>query len=48
LRPLVQTALIHYRDAGHTGAFPVALLDAFRDYARRELKRTPVMASAES
>jgi predicted nucleotidyltransferase len=48
LRPLVQTALIHYRDAGHTGAFPVALLDAFRDYAQRELKRTPVMASAES
>lgn len=39
MRPLVQQALIHYRDAEETGAFPAALLDAFRDYARRELRR---------
>lgn len=39
MRPLVQKALIHYRDAEETGAFPAALLETFRDYARQELRR---------
>lgn len=39
LRPVVQMALMHYRDTEDAGAFPAALLDAFCSYARQELGR---------
>lgn len=39
LRPLVWLALTRYRDVEETGAFPAPLLEAFRNYARQELRR---------
>lgn len=39
LRPLVWLALTRYRDAEEAGVFPAPLLEAFRDYARQELRR---------
>lgn len=39
LRPLVEMALVHYHSAENTGAFPDALLETFRNYARQELRQ---------
>ncbi|MDW8213433.1 MAG: DUF4111 domain-containing protein [Roseiflexaceae bacterium] len=39
LRPLIQLALTHYRDAENTGAFPATLLETFGNHARQELRR---------